>query len=263
MLRRLPRSTLFPYTTLFRSGRGRCKAGAMPRTRTCADRPRGSPDLLASSREHGDRYVVREGVGLLVGTTEGRRVGGHPVGPEAKGDHAIELAAGHVHRLVRGGEADRRHDRVRRGGARRLLRQADPRCAREARLGLQAIRVHASLEVLGAEERLAAWVEHEILVLKDGPGLARRALLALLLRLAARARRRGEEVRQVAAALGHEVPVRVLPLVAEGAVGLEAEGGETVDRALLRSEEHTSELQSPMYLVCRLLLEKKKKKTKK
>src|SRR5437762_13866354 len=27
--------------------------------------------------------------------------------------------------------------------------------------------------------------------------------------------------------------------------------------SLLRSEEHTSELQSPMYLVCRLLLEKK------
>src|SRR5690348_17726205 len=30
-----------------------------------------------------------------------------------------------------------------------------------------------------------------------------------------------------------------------------------------RSEEHTSELQSPVHLVCRLLLEKKKKKTKK
>src|SRR5437762_10040050 len=30
-----------------------------------------------------------------------------------------------------------------------------------------------------------------------------------------------------------------------------------------RSEEHTSELQSPMYLVCRLLLEKKKKKQRK
>src|SRR5436189_1187466 len=28
--------------------------------------------------------------------------------------------------------------------------------------------------------------------------------------------------------------------------------------AMSRSEEHTSELQSPMYLVCRLLLEKKK-----
>src|SRR2546426_8275015 len=32
--------------------------------------------------------------------------------------------------------------------------------------------------------------------------------------------------------------------------------------ALLRSEEHTSELQSPCNLVCRLLLEKKKKKIK-
>src|SRR3989454_7488643 len=31
----------------------------------------------------------------------------------------------------------------------------------------------------------------------------------------------------------------------------------------LRSEEHTSELQSPCNLVCRLLLEKKKKKNKK
>src|SRR5690348_17430961 len=32
--------------------------------------------------------------------------------------------------------------------------------------------------------------------------------------------------------------------------------------ASARSEEHTSELQSPVHLVCRLLLEKKKKKTK-
>src|SRR5437762_8504580 len=31
-----------------------------------------------------------------------------------------------------------------------------------------------------------------------------------------------------------------------------------VGARLVRSEEHTSELQSPMYLVCRLLLEKKK-----
>src|SRR2546422_10804192 len=30
-------------------------------------------------------------------------------------------------------------------------------------------------------------------------------------------------------------------------------------RATVRSEEHTSELQSPLHLVCRLLLEKKKK----
>src|SRR5437764_4542100 len=36
-------------------------------------------------------------------------------------------------------------------------------------------------------------------------------------------------------------------------------GRRSISRAE-RSEEHTSELQSPMYLVCRLLLEKKKNK---
>src|SRR5258708_24416716 len=35
-----------------------------------------------------------------------------------------------------------------------------------------------------------------------------------------------------------------------------------VSAAKVRSEEHTSELQSPDHLVCRLLLEKKKKHTK-
>src|SRR5437879_9877688 len=38
-------------------------------------------------------------------------------------------------------------------------------------------------------------------------------------------------------------------------------GGEIYNIYDRRSEEHTSELQSPMYLVCRLLLEKKKKNT--
>ena len=33
-----------------------------------------------------------------------------------------------------------------------------------------------------------------------------------------------------------------------------------IEISVRRSEEHTSELQSPLYLVCRLLLEKKKKK---
>src|SRR5438876_7848328 len=32
-------------------------------------------------------------------------------------------------------------------------------------------------------------------------------------------------------------------------------------KSMSRSEEHTSELQSPVHLVCRLLLEKKKKNT--
>src|SRR3712207_8227781 len=38
-------------------------------------------------------------------------------------------------------------------------------------------------------------------------------------------------------------------------------GRDVVDDEELRSEEHTSELQSRQYLVCRLLLEKKKKST--
>src|SRR5256885_6259458 len=36
--------------------------------------------------------------------------------------------------------------------------------------------------------------------------------------------------------------------------------GEAIPRHCVRSEEHTSELQSPCNLVCRLLLEKKKKR---
>src|SRR5690348_4520625 len=39
-------------------------------------------------------------------------------------------------------------------------------------------------------------------------------------------------------------------------------GYEPPDDGDERSEEHTSELQSPVHLVCRLLLEKKKKKTR-
>src|SRR5690348_17558677 len=38
--------------------------------------------------------------------------------------------------------------------------------------------------------------------------------------------------------------------------------GVHLDETAARSEEHTSELQSPVHLVCRLLLEKKKKKIK-
>src|SRR5688572_31954337 len=50
-----------------------------------------------------------------------------------------------------------------------------------------------------------------------------------------------------------------------GAVGDEGDGGRDPlhpQQLLERSEEHTSELQSQSNLVCRLLLEKKKKKIK-
>src|SRR3712207_7629743 len=44
-----------------------------------------------------------------------------------------------------------------------------------------------------------------------------------------------------------------------GALMVAQPGAGGVSAAALRSEEHTSELQSRQYLVCRLLLEKKKK----
>src|SRR5258708_12981939 len=44
-----------------------------------------------------------------------------------------------------------------------------------------------------------------------------------------------------------------------GSCQSESFGRDSVCRQPLRSEEHTSELQSPDHLVCRLLLEKKKK----
>src|SRR5205823_8731352 len=57
-----------------------------------------------------------------------------------------------------------------------------------------------------------------------------------------------------------ELRARAGVLTGEAAVTLGAEGQGMVAGDLVnRSEEHTSELQSLAYLVCRLLLEKKKK----
>src|SRR5256885_2798246 len=64
---------------------------------------------------------------------------------------------------------------------------------------------------------------------------------------------RGDRGVRLRALLGPDLGVQVGdPRVAEP---------HAVDDAALRSEEHTSELQSPCNLVCRLLLEKKKKIT--
>src|SRR5438445_12287941 len=57
-----------------------------------------------------------------------------------------------------------------------------------------------------------------------------------------------------------DLSVRTVDLQTPAGQGTTAAGrGKTV---VVRSEEHTSELQSRQYLVCRLLLEKKKKKKK-
>src|SRR5947209_13321621 len=52
----------------------------------------------------------------------------------------------------------------------------------------------------------------------------------------------------------------VQQVLAPKLLGMDAANQAAIDRAMiaLRSEEHTSELQSRQYLVCRLLLEKKK-----
>src|ERR1017187_1450284 len=50
--------------------------------------------------------------------------------------------------------------------------------------------------------------------------------------------------------------VLLVGLVAVGAIVLGTKVVEQATQLASRSEEHTSELQSPMYLVCRLLLEK-------
>src|SRR5258708_23950904 len=55
-------------------------------------------------------------------------------------------------------------------------------------------------------------------------------------------------------------PARVLALLQPITLDSSQEGKHASG---LRSEEHTSELQSPDHLVCRLLLEKKKKKSRK
>src|SRR3989449_2730863 len=53
-------------------------------------------------------------------------------------------------------------------------------------------------------------------------------------------------------------PMRSHTVSAEGGAAAVIKTGDTLDD---RSEEHTSELQSRLHLVCRLLLEKKKERT--
>src|SRR5438309_6853550 len=61
-----------------------------------------------------------------------------------------------------------------------------------------------------------------------------------------------------------EKPLENAVIVIEGdrIASVTAGGSAPAGVEIIRSEEHTSELQSQFHLVCRLLLEKKKKKTK-
>src|SRR5438045_4437811 len=81
-----------------------------------------------------------------------------------------------------------------------------------------------------------------------GGGLRRRDLILL-----------GGDIGSGKSALALGIALRV----AQQSVGVAYLSGEMNEERLMeRSEEHTSELQSLRHLVCRLLLEKKKKKTR-
>src|SRR5437762_5687654 len=68
-----------------------------------------------------------------------------------------------------------------------------------------------------------------------------------------------EDVPEAFVAVDRDAIQQVFTNLIENAIKYAAEGGRVIlgAKEQERSEEHTSELQSPMYLVCRLLLEKK------
>src|SRR5438876_1548216 len=66
---------------------------------------------------------------------------------------------------------------------------------------------------------------------------------------------------QTSASIAYRLAYRRPDLV-RGIISLEGGPAEAAATPGFKSEEHTSELQSPVHLVCRLLLEKKKKYTK-
>src|SRR2546427_7888144 len=72
----------------------------------------------------------------------------------------------------------------------------------------------------------------------------------------------GERERQVDAEQQHRVPRRARQPAPQPQEGVSQLRGVRQRHDRGRSEEHTSELQSQSNLVCRLLLEKKKKKNK-
>src|SRR3712207_8649040 len=78
----------------------------------------------------------------------------------------------------------------------------------------------------------------------------------------ARRLRRPRGVRALPEGRGHRRGARAAGRGAQGRLQLRPGGRAAPDRVGRRSEEHTSELQSRQYLVCRLLLEKKKKRNK-
>src|SRR3989454_9391756 len=215
MIRRPPRSTLFPYTTLFRSRHvhhqvARSEVHHLHTLRVA------TRDADALDRDPDDDALLGDHHQLVVGQhfLEGHDVAGL-VGA-LQGDDAAAAAVLDAVLIELGALAHTpRGDGEQRGGA------SHDHHVDHVILLVEGDAVHP--------RRRAAHVAHVLLVEPDAHAVAR-----------------GED--DVVLAVGDlDVDELVTLLDVDG-----------VDARGARSEEHTSELQSPCNLVCRLLLEKKK-----
>src|SRR5256885_5065016 len=224
MIRRPPRSTLFPYTTLFRSAaeqshaEGRAEGERRPHARLTREAAEPLDVVAARGRVPGARVRVHE-----------PPTGGQPRPHERRAP------------LHRGGDPGARFDRP------GVLPQAAVKIT-EVRRG------HPE----GVEAEVGIGAEAQVL-----------AQSAVQRERDARSTFHGPR-RDARLGAGHEMTDRVRPAAveAEALAGTVAGGGRRdgqasvvaaeIVGAVARSEEHTSELQSPCNLVCRLLLEKKK-----
>src|SRR3989449_2773298 len=204
MIRRPPRSTLFPYTTLFRSRRARAP---VPRPRRGA---------RAQARRPGPAHPP--------GAHRGHGVAAPLRGPRAPG------ARGGARAPPRGPGLDRREE----APVRLLL-------VRHGQSEWNRVRRFQGANDVGLSDTGRAQAEALGRAVRRGYRVAAAYVSPM---------RRALETAAIALA-GTAIPRTPLPDLRELSLG-EWEGR-------TRSEEHTSELQSRLHLVCRLLLEKKKK----
>src|SRR3989454_4400703 len=213
MIRRPPRSTLFPYTTLFRSRRARATGGRSSESRL-EPHAVGRADVVQGG-------VAREAQAVPPDRDAHAGDGPPPRVAVAPFAHHHEVRGEYVPHFERGTELVIRSEPV--GESHPVARANRARRAALPQGAVPYAQLRAGVQVLRRIVR----------------GEAREEV------------RRGGDARPVrdrAARPDVEGP-------AIGARGVEL--GVLVGKR--RSEEHTSELQSPCNLVCRLLLEKKKK----
>src|SRR2546422_1009885 len=228
MIRRPPRSTLFPYTTLFRS------VGIV------------NASLQFHAQTLTPTYRLLKGVpGRSYGLAIARRLG-------ITGD-VLEIAERAMPKAER--ELDALLATVE-ARARELDAREQELAARDQSLRGDAEKVEARAAELAAGERevkaRAQSLERQ----------AREQARAYLLE----ARKKVEDALGRARAAVDEATAREARRLVEKAIEATDEGAGSKEQGagwMSRSEEHTSELQSRLHLVCRLLLEKKKNKQNK